>query len=97
MEQSLPFKVRPLRPPLKLKVKPVAKVRRAGTGATWKPRILDTARRSGISSSHVSKIFTGTRRPSVETLEKLAVACRMSVDELLRRLPPRAPTGRSAA
>lgn len=41
------------------------------------------SRRSGYSLAHVSKVFSGTRRPSVDCAQKFASAIGWTVDELL--------------
>ena len=46
----------------------------------------ETARLTGVSPSHVSKILKGTRRPSVDVLQKLATAWGITTDAVLREL-----------
>jgi transcriptional regulator with XRE-family HTH domain len=47
-----------------------------------RPGILELARITGISPSHVSKVFGGTRRPSLNTAALLAEAAGITLDTL---------------
>lgn len=55
----------------------------AGRTLAHKIGIHEVARRSGVSVTHVSKIFgSGTRRPSMKTGKKLAQAMGITLDQL---------------
>lgn len=50
------------------------------------PTLTSIARKSGISMAHISKIFGGTRTPSLRLAARIAVAKGVSLDELYREL-----------
>ena len=47
-----------------------------------RPGVLETARRTGISPAHISKILSGKRNPSLTAAALIANAWKMSLDEL---------------
>ena len=53
-----------------------------------KPRMSITtiARRSGYSLAHISKIFGGKRRPSLDAANKIAQAQGITIDALHKQL-----------
>lgn len=46
----------------------------------------DIHRRSGLSLAHISKIHSGSRRPSLDAASRIAKARSMTLDELFRDL-----------
>jgi transcriptional regulator with XRE-family HTH domain len=56
--------------------------KRIGKSVKKKIGILETARRAGLSAAHVSKIFRGRRRPSLEVAGLIASVRGQSIDEL---------------
>lgn len=43
------------------------------------------ARDTGVSVSHVSRVISKNRRPSIHTTQKLSVALGLSMDEFIKR------------
>jgi len=65
-----------------------------------KPGVHETARRTGLSPAHISKIFSGSRMPSLAAAALIASARRQSLDSLYRELVelhngPEQPDGES--
>lgn len=55
-------------------------------------RATDLARKADIDNGMISRILSGAREPSVKTLEKIADAFSLPVDEVMQRaniLPPK--------
>ena len=48
----------------------------------------EIARQSGYTVSHVSRIFSGQRRPSLRCATKLARIMGLTLDDFQRLLPP---------
>lgn len=46
----------------------------------------ELARRTGLSKTHVSKVFNGQRRPSLRNARKIAIALSITLDELYEHL-----------
>lgn len=49
---------------------------------------MEIAAGTGISLSHISKIFTGSREPSLRNAIQIAAFLRISVEELMGRIIP---------
>jgi transcriptional regulator with XRE-family HTH domain len=47
----------------------------------------ELARKSGVSLSHISRIFSGQREPSVTTVRRIAEAVGVSEQEVIDLLP----------
>lgn len=47
---------------------------------------MEIHRRTGISMAHISKIYGGTRRPSVDALRLIAAAQSLSIDDTLAQI-----------
>lgn len=58
--------------------------------------VLETSRRTGVSAAHVSKIFKGTRRPSLHVAALIATANKISLDELYGILAAKSASDKAA-
>lgn len=56
----------------------------------WKPADMslgELGRRTGLTDSHLSRIFGGKQRPSLRAAAVIARALHLTLDELLAKLP----------
>lgn len=51
------------------------------------PSLRRLARETGLSLSHVSRVFSGKRQPSMRAARKIADALRIDIDSLMYCLP----------